>query len=108
VLPVALTQHPVVRWVGHPEAGVNEPWLDELAVLTAAWIEQGRVPYLMIHCPDTDTTPQIARRFAERLATAVGTPAAEIPGLAPFPVERTTESGGQLSLFEPGQPSSLS
>ena len=101
VLPVALTRHPMVRWVGHPETEVNEPWLEEMALRTAGWIEQGREPYIMIHCPDTDATPVIARRFAERLSAVAGAHPSSLPGLSPFPTERAAQVSGQLSLFKP-------
>jgi uncharacterized protein YecE (DUF72 family) len=101
VIPAALTTRPLVRWVGHPDPGTNEPWLAELAGLVAGWIESGRTPYVMIHCPDTAATPDLARRFAELLATdprAAGVDGCPLP---PFPAERSTIPGAQLSLFEP-------
>lgn len=100
VVPDALTDHPVYRWVGHPEPDVNEPWLEELARLAVTWIQEGRQPYLMVHCPDTAQTPWMARRLhgaVARVAAVAGIDAGELP---PFPFERAAAEGDQLGLFD--------
>jgi uncharacterized protein YecE (DUF72 family) len=42
--PAAFSQHPQVRFIGHPELQANEtfltPWVDKVA----GWIEEGRSP----------------------------------------------------------------
>ena len=97
VRPGPLTDRPLYRWVGHPDATTNEPWLRDLASLVGAWMRDGRCPYVMIHCPDTGRTPWMARRFHEILATTH--PDLDVGELPPFPAERAAASDAQLSLF---------
>lgn len=72
--PAAFTDFPQVRFIGHPELAANDPfmapWLDKVA----AWIEEGRRPYVFLHTPDNVLAPDLARRFHEQLRT-------RLPGL---------------------------
>ncbi|MFC0710969.1 DUF72 domain-containing protein [Azorhizophilus paspali] len=78
VRPAALTAFPQVRFIGHPLLAANDPfmtpWLDKVA----AWIEEGRQPYVFLHTPDNLLAPELARRFHERLRE-------RLPGLPPLP-----------------------
>ncbi|GGB53903.1 DUF72 domain-containing protein [Shewanella inventionis] len=57
---IATAQHPVVRFIGHPQAEANvhffQNWLKKLPL----WIAQGKQPYLFIHTPDNHHAPQLA------------------------------------------------
>ena len=57
---IATAQHPVVRFIGHPQAEANvhffQNWLKQLPL----WIAQGKQPYLFIHTPDNQEAPQLA------------------------------------------------
>ncbi|GAB3388634.1 DUF72 domain-containing protein [Azotobacter armeniacus] len=78
VRPAAFTAFPQVRFIGRPELTANDPfmvpWLDKVA----AWIEEGRHPYVFLHTPDNLLAPELARRFHEQLT-------ARLPGLPPLP-----------------------
>lgn len=77
VRPAAFTDFPQVRFIGHPELAANDPfmapWLDKVA----AWIEEGRHPYVFLHTPDNMLAPELARRFHGQLS-------ARLPGLPPL------------------------
>jgi len=76
--PAAFTQFPQVRFIGHPELEANDPflipWLDKVA----AWIEEGRTPYVFLHTSDNRLAAQLARRFHEQLSK-------RLPGLPALP-----------------------
>ncbi len=95
VPPLALGSTPMLRFVGHPEDAVNEPWLEQWSVLVAGWIREGRRPYVFVHCPNDFHAPRLARRFHQLLAekAAVG----EMPE---WPGEAADKGRGeQLSLL---------
>ena len=93
ITPVALGPHPMVRFIGHPEADVNTPWLDLWADLLKHWIGQGRRPYFFAHCPNDFHAPELARRLHRRLEQSLNlSPMPEWPG-------ESSEGGQQLSLF---------
>lgn len=81
--PTAFSQSPQIRFVGHPQLEHNDafmaPWLDKVA----AWIGEGRTPYVFLHTPDNRLAPQLALRFHAQLAERLpGLPALELPALA--------------------------
>jgi uncharacterized protein YecE (DUF72 family) len=59
----ALTDRPVVRYIGtdDPErtAAGWQPWADTVA----GWLREGRSPTVFIHTPDNVKAPELARRF---------------------------------------------
>ncbi|CAG8866133.1 hypothetical protein PS627_01901 [Pseudomonas fluorescens] len=75
--PAAFSQHPQVRFIGHPLLEANEPfllpWLDKVA----AWVEEGRSPYVFLHTADNLQAAALARLFHQRLME-------RLPGLAPL------------------------
>ncbi|MDR5902900.1 DUF72 domain-containing protein [Halomonas icarae] len=79
---------PLVRYIGHHDAAINEhyfaAWIERLSL----WIKQGKTPYLMVHTPDNRQAPQLARRLHDRLAERLA-----LPPLPAFPGE------AQASLF---------
>ena len=82
--PTAFSQAPQLRFIGHPELAANDaylaPWLDKVA----AWIEEGRTPYVFLHTPDNLLAPQLAQRFHAQLMTRLpGLPALPEPLVAP-------------------------
>jgi uncharacterized protein YecE (DUF72 family) len=74
----ALTDHPVVRFVGLDDlertAAGWRPWLPVLA----RWLDEGRVPTVFVHTPDNVDAPVLARRLHADVA-------ALRPGLPPLP-----------------------
>jgi uncharacterized protein YecE (DUF72 family) len=75
--PAALTQFPQVRFIGHPVLEANDPFLVQWVAKVAAWIEEGRTPYVFLHTPDNLEAPQLARRFHSQLME-------RLPGLPPL------------------------
>ncbi len=82
--PTAFSQAPQLRFIGHPELAANDsfiaPWLDKVA----AWIEEGRTPYVFLHTSDNRLAPQLAMRFHQQLMLRLpGLPALPEPMVAP-------------------------
>ncbi|MEM9594586.1 MAG: DUF72 domain-containing protein [Acidobacteriota bacterium] len=94
VVPAALGRHPYVRFVGHPDPEVNEPYVLELATAAASWIARGQVPYVMIHCPNNVHAPPLARRFHDLLSQQL-----DAGTLPVYPAHRGERRDGQLSMF---------
>ncbi|MDF9620871.1 DUF72 domain-containing protein [Pseudomonas entomophila] len=90
--PCAFSQHPQVRFIGHPELAANEtfltPWVDKVA----AWIEEGRSPYMFLHTSDNRLAAALARHFHQRLM-------ARLPGLAGLPELPRAPEVEQLGLL---------
>ena len=63
VVPRALGRHPMIRFIGHPEPAANDAWLEILCGTVAGWIEEGRTPFVMVHCPNSRHVPALARRL---------------------------------------------
>ena len=96
-------RQPMVRFVGHLDSEVNEPWIEGWATRVARWLDEGRKPYLFAHCPNDLYAPPIARRFHQLLTERLGDPAGDAidPGvLPPWPGEISEPPAvEQLSLF---------
>ncbi|MGH3388726.1 MAG: DUF72 domain-containing protein, partial [Actinomadura sp.] len=60
---VALTDRPIVRYLGRDDTGRTvegwRHWVDA----TAAWLREGRSPTVFVHTPDNADAPALARRF---------------------------------------------
>ena len=84
IRPVAFSDSPQVRFVGHPELEANDafmaPWLDKVA----GWIEAGKTPHVYLHTPDNHRAPELAMRFHGLLSERLpGLPV--LPALHPAP-----------------------
>lgn len=59
----ALTDHPIVRYIGRDDAARTvegwQPWLDTVA----GWLREGRSPTVFIHTPDNADALHLAHRF---------------------------------------------
>lgn len=74
----ALTDRPVVRYLGRDSAEETiEGWRPWTAVV-AGWLREGRSPTVFVHTPDNNDAPALARRFHEDVRALV-------PGLDPLP-----------------------
>ncbi len=84
---VALTNSPLLRFVGTDDMAVNQhyyqPWLGKVR----QWLDEGKTPFCFFHSPDNLTAPVLARQFVMDLGI-------EHPILAPWPQDQT-----QLSLL---------
>lgn len=85
---------PIVRFIAHPLAEVDEPWLALWAKTLAGWLAEGRSPYFMVHCANNQHAPGLARRAHELLATHV-----RVDPLPAWPGEAERTPTRQLSLF---------
>lgn len=92
VRPAGMTQFPQVRFIGHPLLEANDPFLAQWVGKVAAWIEEGRTPYVFLHTPDNIEAPLLARRFHQQLM-------ARLPGLAPLPELDRAPPVEQLGLL---------
>jgi len=75
---VALTDRPVVRYLGRDDSAKTiegwRRWVD----VAAAWLREGRSPTVFIHTPDNADAPMLARRFHDEVR-------AQVPDLNPLP-----------------------
>ncbi len=90
--PAAFSQHPQVRFIGHPELDANDPFLTPWVDKIAEWIEQGRCPYMFLHTADNRLAAALAQRFHQRLMT-------RLPGLAALPELLRAPEVEQLGLL---------
>jgi uncharacterized protein YecE (DUF72 family) len=87
---------PFVRFVGDPDVPANRALLDEWAGVVAAWVAEGRTPYVFTHHPDDAHAPELARLFQALLHARLPS----VPPPAVWPAEReAAEEPGQLGLF---------
>jgi uncharacterized protein YecE (DUF72 family) len=85
----ALTDHPVVRYIGRDSVAETvegwRPWLD----VVVDWLHEGRSPTVFLHTPDNVDALTLARAFHDAVR-------ARVPGLEPLPPPLPVEP---LSLF---------
>jgi uncharacterized protein YecE (DUF72 family) len=80
----ALTDRPIVRYLGRDSVDVTvEGWRD-WAEVTAGWLREGRSPTVFIHTPDNADAPRLARRFHDDVRALV-------PELDPLPEPEPVE-----------------
>ncbi|AEV83734.1 hypothetical protein ACWT_2707 [Actinoplanes sp. SE50] len=88
----ALTDHPIVRYLGRDDTERTvagwQPWV----ATTAGWLREGRSPTVFLHTPDNADAPDLARRFHAEVAALV-------PGLPPLPEPAPREAEGPATLF---------
>lgn len=88
---IATANHPMIRFIGHPEEEQNydffTPWLSKLPM----WIEQGKQPYVMIHTADNIVAPELAANLYKQLQLK-----AALPDLNPFPAN---DGNAQIQMF---------
>ncbi|MCB5162248.1 DUF72 domain-containing protein [Marinomonas algarum] len=65
--PVATAQHPVVRFIGHPDLPRNDSWLDQWAEKLAQWLDQGLSPFVFVHSSDNIAAPTLARSLDQKV-----------------------------------------
>lgn len=95
VVPGAVGPNPFLRYVGRPDPLEDKAALEEWVGYTAAWIREGRTPYIFMHqAPDDDLAPQLCRMFHELLVRELP----DLEALPPWPAE-TEEKPFQLELF---------
>ena len=90
VRPVAFSDSPQLRFVGHPQLETNDPFLAPWLDKVAGWIEAGKTPHVYLHTPDNHRAPQLAMRFHQLLSE-------RLPGMPALP---TIRPAPQLSLLD--------
>lgn len=84
---VALTDRPIVRYLGRDDNARTVQGWQRWVEVTADWLREGRSPTVFVHTPDNADAPRLARRFHDEVR-------ARVPGLAalpaPIPVEPLT------------------
>ena len=85
----ALTDRPIVRYIGRDDAEQTAKGWQSWADVTAAWLREGRSPTVFIHTPDNVDAPVLARRFHDDVR-------ARVPDLEPLPEPEPVEP---LTLF---------
>ena len=63
--------NPFLRLVGRNDVTAVDPWIDEWVPTILQWIQQGKTPYLLLHAPDYQYSPEFVQRFYARLAQAM-------------------------------------
>lgn len=95
LVPSALGDRPVVRWIAHPDSPATEASIRAWADRLSTWCREGRRPLFFVHCPDNGRAPALARRLRESLLDrGIG------DGPRPWPGETATATGQRL-LFPP-------
>ncbi|MDF0748662.1 DUF72 domain-containing protein [Marinobacter sp. 71-i] len=64
---------PVIRYVGHPDLEANRPFLTPWIERAAAWIEEGKRPYIFMHMPNKGDALSLAILWNELLRERVPT-----------------------------------
>jgi uncharacterized protein YecE (DUF72 family) len=83
---VALTDRPVVRYLGRDDTARTvegwRPWVEAVV----GWLREGRSPTVFVHTPDNADAPLLARRFHDEVRQRLPDLAA-LPEPAPVPAE---------------------
>ncbi|MEX0846176.1 MAG: DUF72 domain-containing protein [Ilumatobacteraceae bacterium] len=88
----ALTDEPIVRFIGSDHADVTADGLQQWQPIVASWLVDGLCPTFFVHTPDNNDGPALARAFHAEMALLV-------PDLEPLPEAPVIEPGEQGSLF---------
>jgi uncharacterized protein YecE (DUF72 family) len=81
---VALTDRPIVRYLGRDDTAATVEGWQRWVTVTADWLREGRSPTVFVHTPDNADAPALARRFHEEVR-------ARVPDLEPLPDPAPTE-----------------
>lgn len=92
LLDLALTDHPVVRFIGGDEPERTSAGLDRWAETLGAWLHEGRSPTFFVHTPDNADTPALARQLHDAVAAANS-------GVPSLPEPLPVLAAEQTSLF---------
>lgn len=65
--PIATGAHPVVRFIGHPDLSLNEPWLDQWAAKLSQWCQAGLTPSVFVHSSDNVAAPTLAAQLDAKI-----------------------------------------
>jgi uncharacterized protein YecE (DUF72 family) len=91
-LTEAITDEPIVRFIGSDHLDTTRAGLREWEPIVADWLHEGRVPTVFVHTPDNFDSPALARALHDRVGSLV-------PDLAPLPEPWPVVAAEQGSLF---------
>ena len=74
----ALTEHPLVRYIGRDDAERTAAGWHDWRETVAGWLREGRSPTVFVHTPDNDDALALARRFHDEVR-------GRLPGVEPLP-----------------------
>lgn len=79
--PIATAQHPVVRFIGHPDLSLNEVWLDQWALKLSQWLKEGLQPFVFVHSSDNIAAPTLAASLDGKVRRLIPSyqPALQLP-----------------------------
>jgi len=84
VLTDALTDQPIVRFIGSDHPTFTDEGLRTWHDVVAGWLREGRSPTFFVHTPDNARSPHLARSFHDTVRAMVpGTPALPEPAITP-------------------------
>jgi len=88
----ALTDRPVVRYLGRDDPAATEAGWAPWPAVVAGWLREGREPTFFVHTPDNVDALVLARRFHAAVAELV-------PDLDPLPEPPAPDAGAPETLF---------
>ena len=88
----ALTDQPIVRFIGTDYPEVTAEGIANWQPVVADWLREGRTPTVFLHTPDNTGTPGLAHAFHAALSKLV-------PDVAPLPTPLPLVIHEQASLF---------
>ncbi len=91
-LQEALTDQPIVRFIGTDYPEVTADGIAGWQPIVADWLREGRTPIVFLHTPDNTGTPALALSFHEALTKLV-------PDLARLPTPLPLRAHEQPTLF---------
>lgn len=83
----ALTDHPVVRYIGRDDADATRAGWERWVHASADWVRDGRQPTVFVHTPDNHDAPGLARELHAAVQALV-------PDLAALPEPAADPLGG--------------
>ena len=69
--PVRTASFTFLRYIGHPQLQVNQPYLMEWSERLAEWLRAGADAYVFCHCPLEDMDPLLCRQLHRLVAQKV-------------------------------------
>jgi len=75
IVPERTADFVFLRYIGHPEMELNEPFVAEWASQLAGWLQDGAQAFVFCHCPDERLDPWLCREFNRRVREKIPIPA---------------------------------
>lgn len=94
-LPLQLactTDFVFLRYIGHPQVEINEPFFDEWSQQLGQWLTQGKTLYVFCHCPDEQYSPGLCVALYQRVQALVPLP--------PLPWQPERSTVRPMTLFD--------